>query len=219
MDNWHQERQNFYKKAFTENICVKCTMCRPPIDPKFCLAQYAKDKEDFWKKMQYMIGLRFTNQKKFKDLFTYAGFCGTFCNSIIPCPRCSGPCQNISVQIACYESFIGQCGAKLAPKTRMQIYASYSGIETFMVGRDEYSIRVHDPLKLIKDKKDRKKVKKTVGKMRKKFGNSLKLAGLYATTNHKKSKIIKRRKKVTTAFFCNDGDKEWKKQIDAYLAK
>lgn len=219
MDTWHQKRQNFYKKAFIDNVCVKCTMCRPPIDPKFCLIQYAKDKEDFWKKMQHIINLRLNDQKKFQGLFTFVGFCGTFCNSIIPCPQCSGSCQNLAIQLACYESFIGQCGAKLAPKVKMQIYAEFSGIEANVIGRAEYGISKYEPLKLIKDKKERKKVRKTVKKMRKKFENALRLAGLYTTTNNRKSAVIKRRKKVTTEFFYNDNDEEWKKQIDAYLAK
>lgn len=219
MDNWHQGRQNFYKKAFIENVCVKCTMCRLPIDPKFCLIQYAKDKEGFWKKMQHIIGLRLTNPPRFQDLFTFEGFAGTFCNSIIPCPQRNGSCQNIGIQIACYESFIGQCGAKVAPKVRMQIYALFSGIETHTIGRDTYGISTHNPLKHIKDKRLRKKTNKTIKKMRKRLESSLKLAGLYTTTDNRKNKIIKRRKKVTTEFFYNDNDEEWKKQIDAYLAK
>ncbi len=219
MTTWHETRQNFYKKAFIDNVCTKCTMCRPPIDPKFCIIQYAQDKENFWKKMHHIVGLRLTDQEKFQSLFTFIGFCGTFCNSIIICPQCSGACRNLEIQIACYESFIGQCGAKLTPKVRMQLYAAFSGIETCIIGKDEYGISIRDPLKLIKDKKLRKKTRKTVKKMRKKFEDSLKLAGLYVTTDHRKSKVIKRRKKVTTAFFYNDNDEEWKKQIDSYLAK
>ncbi len=219
MDTWHQVRQNFYKTAFTNNVCTKCTVCKPSLDPKFCLIQYAKEKEGFWKKLQYIIGLKLTDKKKFQGLLTFAGFTGTFCNSIIPCPQCNGSCRNLATQIACYELFIAQCGAKLDPKARIQIYSTYSIMRAWEIGRDTYGITNSDPLKLIKDKRERKKVRKVVKKMRKKLENALKLAGLYTTTNNKKSKITKRRKKVTTAFFYNDNDEEWGKQIDAYLAK
>ncbi|KKM02714.1 hypothetical protein LCGC14_1781640 [marine sediment metagenome] len=219
MNTWHEARQNFYKKTFVENVCTKCTICKPPIDPRFCLILYARNKEDFWKKMQYIVGLRLTDQKKFEGLTTFSGFCGMFCNSIIPCPQRGEPCKNLAVKVSCYNSFTGQCGAKIAPEAQIQIYAIFSGIEEDAIGRDTYGISRLDPLKLIKDKKQRKKTRKTVKKMRKKLENALKLAGLYTTTDNRKSKITKRKKKVTTAFFYNDNDEEWKDQIDAYLAK
>lgn len=194
---------------FADNICSKCLVCQPAPDPGFCATNYAGNKERFWKLLTYILVRKHDNPSFVNELFTFMGFCGIFCNSKVICPQYSHKeCSKLGTRMDCYDAFLGQSGAEILPGTKAKIYGKFSGIDINTIGRSEYSLQIGDPLLLDMPKKKRKKIKKTVRKA---------MADMEGKVKHKK-KNKKPKKKVSTMFFCND-DKEWKAQIDLYLAK
>jgi len=195
-------------EKFTSSVCTKCKACGTTPDPGFCATYYASDKEKFWKLLTHILVRTHINPLFLKELFTFVGFCGVFCNSSASCPQYSKKeCDQLSTRVDCYDEFVGQSNAEILPNSKVKIYKSFSGIELDTIGKFEYGLQVDEPLLLATPKKKRKKIKKIVRRA---------MADMESKSKNKKKNKKKPKKTISTTFFCND-DEKWKAQIDIYL--
>jgi hypothetical protein len=170
---------------------------------------YGGNPDRFYTMIKHIKALQITNRRTLSLTYTFEGFCGLFCNSKPKCPSRISTCEKLGYVFSCYEAFLDQCGVIVPNKTKDQIWARFSGVETSKIGL-RFKLPTTNPLKGL-DKKKKKKVNKLI--KRTKLGMKVN-----TTTYGTKKTKLKKKKPVKTTFFCND-EEEWKKQIDIYLER
>lgn len=197
----------YYIEKFRNHICSACKLCNPTF-PAFCMITYGGNPNRFFDIFRHIKALQIKNPEALPYIYTFEGFCGLFCNSKPKCPNRNSNCEKLGYVFSCYEAFVDQRGMSVTNKTKDQIWATFSEIETSRIG-NQFSLPPTNPLKML-DKKKKKKINKIIKKA--KIGMKLDTISYGSKTKirRKKKKLIK------TTFFCNDGE-EWKAQINSYL--
>lgn len=208
-----------YIDVFKKNICKACGLCKPN-RPSFCMIVYGGEPDRFYVLLSYLNVLKRNSKKDFKDVFTFEGFCGVFCNSGL-CPQRSDRCTKLEQAIDCYQAFVSQSVAKFTDKLRKEIVKEFGNMPVKQIG-DYYRLKVNDPLLLINKKKKRKKARNAVYDARWNMTRALDKIEEENKNHYKTSKVkvnsVVIKKKPKTDLICND-DKEWRAKIEEYLAR
>lgn len=221
--------KNKLSSVFVDKVCSSCGVCKKIIKPSFCMALFGSDRDRFFKFLEYFGCLQLDGDQKFRretiaSLRSLWGFCGLFCNSYIECPLRTVRCNDVSKPLKCLRLFLLQSGISIDQESLLPIYSRYSGIEMDSVGL-KFKLPSAKQLKKLFSKKDRKKVKKNLNKVKDNLRQSAEQYPFLATSSTNKSSYTKqgrkkwaKKPKPVTTMFCND-DEEWKKKIDFYLEK
>jgi len=199
-------RLDKFKKA----VCTKiCKMCKDAT-PTFCCSIALADPDRFAEIMKHVVLYSSTNLIGLDGKRSFAGFCRLFCNFYRDCPMKSESCEAIDDATYCFGLYVAQDkGRELKLEDRVKIYSSYSGISIRDIG-SSITIKM-SPLDDMK-KKRRKKLSRMLEVMKHTIKN---------TPAGKKSKLRKKekapKKVVSTAWFWNDNDEEWRLWLLARL--
>lgn len=210
--------RDHYMETFRKHICPVCKLCDSEL-PAFCMTIYGGNPERFFEIVKYINVLKLTEKDdSISNFYTFEGFCGLFCNSQKQCPSRSVKCEGIDQVFACYEAFADQCGGVvIAENIKVDIWKSFSGIETRRIGK-KFRLPTKNPLKFL-NKKQKRKLNKDIKRAKARMKLDLQLTHIINTTDKNAkitTKIFKKKKPVKTTFFCNE-DKDWQAEIDSIL--
>lgn len=215
MSRMHEPVSIDDKETFTQTICKSCALCLQHtfaeiITPNFCMLVYDGDKNRF---LGFLYQLQKLRKGKSKyNLASFEAFCGLFCNSFPSCPNKSEKCEDITVRVSCYASFVRQWGQIIPEKVLNQIYALYSGVDLDEVGR-----KLSFDLRRLR-KKERKAIRASSKQTMNMIGSALAILVTGKAASVAKSKKLKKvKKRVHTSTFHNDDDTAWSDKIKELL--
>jgi hypothetical protein len=199
VDELHLEK---FKKA----VCTKlCRICKDP-DPTFCCSIALGDPDRFVEIMKHIILYSSGTSIHLKELKSFSGFCRLFCNFYRDCPLKSAECEELDSITYCFGLYVAQDKNKLLSiADRAKIFGIYSGISIKEIGK---SI----PIKILPLDDMKKKRKKKMSRLLEAMRHAIKIKPTETRIKlRKKKKEAKKPKKVvTTSWFWNDNDSEWR---------
>jgi len=226
--------KRYYNDIFKECVCSSCRLCYlkdsdGPSNISYCMIVWSTGKSRFYEILAYLLALRFARFEEFKNILTFPGFCGVFCNSNKKCPQYSKQCESLDQKIDCFRDFSHQFKKEITSVDKAKIYELFSGIDSAKIG-EKYRMLSRNSIRMVSNRRSRRRIRKMV----KRAKSAMKIAShSYSSTagfasvsdksnggtnNARMTKFSAKERQPKTELFCNDSA-EWRAKIEEYLGR